>query len=110
MIVTEGIWPNAVVVDIGRPNITSDSDRQFWRIFHCIIEESPIAIKVNKAHSFITQILSTGENYLGGGFKYEFAFENEKQKTLFLHELQDLLPQGDWSLRFSRPFQVMDIG
>jgi hypothetical protein len=96
MIVTEGIWPAAVVVNVGRPDITSDSDRQFWKLFHQLIEESPIPIKINEAYSFIKDIISKNEGYLGGGFKYEFAFENEDQKILFVKELQEIFPQEKW--------------
>ena len=101
MIVEKSNWTNPVIVDLERPNITSDFDREFWRTFNLTIENSLVPIRINPMYPVIKDILKYDGEYLGCGFKYEFAFENEEQRDLMRKELKVALPMENWSFYFS---------
>ena len=73
--INQDINPN-FFVEIGRPDF---------------IIESPIKIMINSIFWVVDDLLNRGKNYSGGGMKYMFWFETQKDLTEFKEKLQ-LIP------------------
>lgn len=76
-------------IDIGRPDIFNENHLQYWKEVHKIINNTPNIIK-NSAFQFIETILEQNGRYGGGGMKYMFAFQTEKELTEFKTKLNEI--------------------
>ena len=88
--INQDINPN-FFVEIGRPDFHTKEDRNFYLAIHNFIIESPINIMINSIFWVVDDLLNRGKNYSGGGMKYMFWFETQKDLTEFKEKLQ-LIP------------------
>jgi hypothetical protein len=82
---------NLFTIDIGRPDIFNDKDREWWRVLHTWIKESTIHIGVSPAFWFVDNIINEGKCYGGGGFKYMFWFESQLEANYFKEVVDELV-------------------
>ena len=92
-------------IDIGRPNIL-DETREQWLEFSQWIIDCDIPITVSSAFNFVREYCVNGESYIGGGYKFMFWFEKEKDKAVFISKYDEIFP-GDLILYESSYFPPM---
>ena len=84
---TDGLFS----IDLGRPDIFDDKDREWWRVIHTWIKESTIEIGVSPVFWYVDNIINEGTCYGGGGYKYMFWFTSQLELNYFKEVIQELL-------------------
>jgi len=79
-------------IDVGRPDIFNDVDRQFWREFFDLVETIDIPIVVNSVYQKMRDIaFSDDGGYGGGGFSFKFWFQTVDDRKKFALALEEKL-------------------
>lgn len=83
-------WKHGYFLDLGRPNLFDEKDFEFWNKVHAYIKNADYNIGTNPAFYTIEEYLETGQKYVGGGFRYEFSFENYEDLKKFEEFMENM--------------------
>ena len=85
-----------LMVDIGRPSFTNETQIEFWKKFHTWVQEGPVSMITSSVFWDMVAMLEKGQFYMGGGFKYCFWFLNEEDKVAFEDHITEM--NKEWSI------------
>ncbi len=79
-----------VTTNIGRPSYRSEAEFLIWDDIFEFIETSNLPIATNGMYDHVRELCRNRKGYLGGGFRFEFAFSSVDDCAAFENEINKI--------------------